>query len=287
MLGPAQTGKHEADHRQIDHDFPGVSLTLVIAVEAAIAPEPAEGTFHDPASRKHLEPVAVGALHDLDRATPQSLGPLDQGARVAAVGPDVFDAPARRLGKERGEQLPGSIAILNVGGQERHEEHEADRVDQEMALATIDLLAGVVAPLVAGLGALDTLAVEDGRTGMSVATFDQAHVFPQVGVNLRPQPVALPYAEVVVDRPPRGEVGRQVAPLARRLDQIEDRVEELAEQVLARTSLLGRLGETIVDEVPFGVAEIRCVSHPKFVKGCGTRYKLSLKESEVTFQTGS
>jgi len=82
-------------------------------------------------------------------------------------------------------------------------------------------------------------------------------------------------------------VSRQVAPLARRLDQIEDRVEELAEDVLARTPLLAGLGEAIVDEIPFGVGEVRGVSHPQFVKGCGTTYKLSLQENEVTFQTGS
>ena len=155
MLGPAETGKHEADHYQIDHDFTGVSLTLVIAVESAVAAEPAEGALHDPTSRKHLEPVEVGAFHDFDHAAPEFPGAVDQGPGLAAVGPEVADAPARRAGKERGEQLPGPIAILDVRGQDHHEEDEAKGVHQEMALAPIDLLAGVVAPLVAGLGALD------------------------------------------------------------------------------------------------------------------------------------
>jgi hypothetical protein len=112
-------------------------------------------------------------------------------------------------------------------------------------------------------------------------------VFPQVRVNLHPQAVALPQAEVVVNGAPLGEVSRQVTPLVRRLDQIEDRVEELAEDVLARTPLLAGLGEAIVDEIPFGVSEVRSVSHSKFVKGCGTTCKSSLQENEVTFQTGS
>ena len=73
MLWPAQSGKHEADHRQIDHRFTSMSLTFIVAIEPAVAAEPAEGALHDPASRKHRELVEIGAFYNLNSATPEFL----------------------------------------------------------------------------------------------------------------------------------------------------------------------------------------------------------------------
>jgi len=110
MLGLGETGQHEADHCQIDHRFPGVSLTFVVAVEPAIASQPAKGALDDPASGKHLEAVAVGALDDGHEATPGFSGPVDQRSGIAAVGPDEWDTAPRRAGEERAESLM-SLAV--------------------------------------------------------------------------------------------------------------------------------------------------------------------------------
>src|ERR1035441_7748370 len=88
----AETFEHKANHSQIDHGFAGFGLSFVVAIESAVASEPTEGAFHHPAARQHLEGVKVGALDDLDGAAPQSPGPFQQCSRVAAVGPDMFDA---------------------------------------------------------------------------------------------------------------------------------------------------------------------------------------------------
>src|SRR5437667_12712400 len=105
MVGPAQAGKHEADHRQIDHRFTCMSLTFVVAIEPAVAAEPTERTLHDPASRKYLELVEVGAFYDLNCTTPEFPGVFQQGPGITAVGPDVFDLSARRFREECCEQL--------------------------------------------------------------------------------------------------------------------------------------------------------------------------------------
>src|SRR5512140_3790444 len=103
-------------------------------------------------------------------------------------------------------------------------------------------------------------------------------MFSQMGVNLVPQAIALPESEVVIDSAPRSEVLGQIPPLAASPDQIEDCVEQLPERMLAASALLAGLGETIIDELPFGVGKIRCVSHRKRIAGYSTMYKLTLTQ---------
>jgi hypothetical protein len=112
-------------------------------------------------------------------------------------------------------------------------------------------------------------------------------MFSQMGVNLVPQAIALPAAEVVIDAAPRSEVFGQIPPLAAGLDRIENRVEQLPERLLATSALLAGLGETIVNELPFGVGKIRCVSHRERIADRSTRYKLTLTYGWLHFQTCS
>ena len=54
---PSQAGQHEANHCQVDHGFARLSLAFVIAIERAVAAEPAGGARDRPAARQHLEGV--------------------------------------------------------------------------------------------------------------------------------------------------------------------------------------------------------------------------------------
>ena len=273
----SETSQHEANHRQINDGFAGQGLAFVVPSESAGTPEPTERSLHYPAPWQHLEGMQVATLHDFDGATPQFACQPQQGAGIATVGPDMFDSAASLLTEEGRQQLLGAIAILDIGGQYSDQEQQAKGVDQDMSLASINLFSGVVAPLVAAFGALDTLAVDDGRTGLGLASFDHTHLLPQMGVNRHPQTGALPEPEIVVSGAPGSKVLWHIAPLTASLDDIEDCVEQLAEGVLAWPALLVGLGETIVDELPFAVSQIRCISHRKRITDCGTRYKLTLK----------
>ena len=275
----SKTGQHEAKHSQVDHGFAGVGFPFVVAAESAVTSQPTEGTLYDPSSRQYLEGMQVGTFDDLDRATAGSPSPVEQHTRIATVGPDLLDSIACPLAQRQKQELFGRIPVLNIGGQHHDRDYQTDGVDQNMTLAPVDLFAGVVTPLLADLGALDALAVDDTSTGVAVSPFDQAHRFPQVVVNRRPQTIAFPKSEVVISRAPRCKVSRQVAPLATGFDDVEDGVEQLSIRVFARSASVGGLGETIIDELPFGVGKIRCVSHRKRITCCGTRYKLTLKKS--------
>src|SRR5512139_1752036 len=150
---PSNTGEHEAKQSQIDHGFGGVGFSFVVATESAVASQPAEGTLYDPASRQHLEGMQVGTFDDLDRATASPPSPVEQPARIATIGPHMLDSMACPLAQRPQQELFGRIPILNIGGQDHHRDNQSDGIDQDMALAPVDLFAGVVAALLADFGA--------------------------------------------------------------------------------------------------------------------------------------
>jgi len=54
-----------------------------------------------------------------------------------------------------------AVAILDVGLVNDRRERQAGGVSEQVALASLELLAGVIATRAAGLGGLDRLAVDD------------------------------------------------------------------------------------------------------------------------------
>ena len=158
-----EPSEHEPNHGQVNHRFAGVSLPLVVASEPAVTAKPTKGALYNPASGHHFEDVKVGSFHDLNGAMPHSSAPIQQGPRVASVGPDMFDASASLLAEESRQQLFGAVAVLDVGRQDHDHQQQPDCVDQNVAFASVDFLARIVAALVAALTALDALAVYDAR----------------------------------------------------------------------------------------------------------------------------
>jgi hypothetical protein len=175
----------------------------------------------------------------------------------------VFDPSPSRLIEVRPQQLLGPVSVLNVRRQYQGEQDEPHRIHQKVALAPVDLLAGIVASLVAALRAPDALTVEDSSTGMALSPCDHPQMLSQMSVDCCQESYAFPQAKVVIDRPPRRKAFRQIAPLASGLGQVEDRIEQFPIAVLPGTSSPERLGKAVVDESPFGVGEIASVSHPQ------------------------
>jgi len=124
-------------------------------------------------------------------------------------------------------------------------------------LASIDFLAGIEISLVAALGAFDTLAVNNAGTGVAFAPSDQSHMFSQVRMNLNPQSTFLPEPEVMINRVPRSKVLRHIAPLAASFDDVKDGGEQCAERMFAGSPLLLGFWKTILDQLPFGLGQIR------------------------------
>ena len=62
---------------------------------------------------------------------------------IARIGEDTLDEGEGAA--RRAEQFAGTVTILHIGGMNADAQQEAERIDEDMALATRDLLARIEA----------------------------------------------------------------------------------------------------------------------------------------------
>ena len=88
--------------------------------------------------------MRFGAFDDLDGPSAGVGGRLCRdGSLIAGVGEDAFD---ERKGSARlSQHVAQAVAILDVGGMDDDAQQEAERIDEDVPLATCDLLARIIA----------------------------------------------------------------------------------------------------------------------------------------------
>jgi hypothetical protein len=133
-------------------------------------------------------------------------------------------------------------------------DHQSLRVHQDVALSALHLLGSVVTTLVpTHSGGLDRLAIHYGRAGLRVSVEADSHTLAQGGMHPLPGAVQTPGAEVVVDGLPRREVVWQQSPGAAALQDVEDGVEDLAQDIYPRTATGFGNGKVGLQATPFGI----------------------------------
>lgn len=86
--------------------------------------------------------MGVAALDNLQApAASCGHGLLHLRSLIAGIGKDALDEG--KQSPRPAEQFDGTVAILDVGGMDRHAQQQAERVDQDVALAPRDLLARI------------------------------------------------------------------------------------------------------------------------------------------------
>ena len=136
--------EHELDHCDTYHGFASVGEILVVFAEASVAAQPTERSFHDPAMGEDMESLQViGSANDLEDPATDVGNPSDQLAGIPAIGPDQLDSREKR--PYFLQQQLGPVAILDVGRMHHHPEQQPYGIYEDMPLAAVDLLAGVVA----------------------------------------------------------------------------------------------------------------------------------------------
>jgi len=106
---------------------------------------------------------------------------------------------------------------------------------------------------------LDTLTIQDGRTGVRMTASGLSHLSPQAVVNPLPGPVQTPVAEVGVDGWPGWQIMRQQAPLTARAQDIEDGIDNLPTPVISRTPSAFDGRNQWFDDLPFDISQVRWV----------------------------
>ena len=123
----------------------GARERLEVLGQTTTAPQPAERAFHNPAFLEHHKALGgIGALHDLQSGPRR---PAHRLRRFLALVGAIRNHPLQK-GKEP-PHLPqnteAAVTILHIGGQNGAAEHQAERVNDGVALAPFDLLGCIVA----------------------------------------------------------------------------------------------------------------------------------------------
>ena len=143
MTWPCQTSEHDADHGQPDEGGDGAGVSLEIARQAAIAADPGQGSFDDPALGQDDEFVQFVALDDLDHPMAGAgSGSCDAWSLIAGIGEDPLDE-GEKAARAPIENQPRPVAVLNIAGMDDDVQQKAKRIDEDVALAPGDLLARI------------------------------------------------------------------------------------------------------------------------------------------------
>jgi hypothetical protein len=87
----------------------------------------------------------VGPPDDFDHQVGHDVGDRIEEDR-SAVGAVREQLPQeRKLSEQRGQQQDATVAVLNVGSRHQHVQHQAECINQDVALLALDQLAGIEA----------------------------------------------------------------------------------------------------------------------------------------------
>ena len=128
----------------MDHGFRRSGTQFVIFRQAPRPVQPRKRPFHHPSLRQNHEAVQLVPFHDPPPPAEHLFRPLDQLAGVAAIGDHGLNRA--RLAEQPQQHRPRRHPVLQAGRMHHHRQQIALRVNRDVALATLDLLARVVAP---------------------------------------------------------------------------------------------------------------------------------------------
>lgn len=196
--------------------------------------------------------AVAGVTDDFDaHARVRGLDRLRALTAVRGIGVELLEAG--RLGSRLRDHVSRGIPILDAGRRDGDGQQQPQGVDDEMAFASLDLLAGVKAGHAALRGAACALRVDDGRRRLRVATHASAPLPTQSVVHRFEGAGRRPAAEGLVHPAPGRKALGQQAPGAARTDHVAARIEHALARVLGRRAAPALTLEQIRHQRPFGL----------------------------------
>ena len=235
--------------------------------------EPSKGAFDDPATGKNGKASLVVRTQDECKAKATMVGdPVEQArSSVTAIDPNFaqFLADAGQAAKEE----LCAFAVLEAGFRHHHRKEQTQGINEQVTLATCNILSFVVAPLAWHCCALDTLTVQTTRRGVFMAPRLLSHFRPQRVMNALPGAIIAPAPKVMVDALPVWIFLGQHPPLDATYHDVQDGVDDHAHIQAAWSSTRFGRWDQWLDNIPLAVAQVGwidlCVhthtlSHPLF-----------------------
>src|SRR5215210_2815733 len=140
---------------------------------------------------------------------------------------------ARELAVSSLEQQRHGRSVLNIGGVHLGPQHQPSSVNQNVALATVHALGAIVPAHAADAGGPDRLAVDDGGTWLGLTTDDDAQLVTENAVQALPRAIQTPQTEIVIGGLPWRKFVWEEPPRTATPNNVEDRVQDLANRVQA------------------------------------------------------
>ena len=202
----------------------------------------------------------IGVLDDFEAPLSEAAkGVAELLAGITTIGEQV--AQPRELGDDACEHKRRAVAILDIGGVDHRMDQIALGVGEDMALASLGLLARVIAPWPATFRGFDALTVDHPGAGRSLTANRFASNHQQVVVERLPQPVVAPRVEPAPHGRDRRETGRQHPPRQTAAHQLEDRLDNAPHRPLARATDKERSWEERLKHRPLSIGQITWQSH--------------------------
>ena len=165
--------------------------------EPPVAVQPCQRPLDDPAPGQHLEAFRrIGPLDDRDGPfTKAAQGVLELVSGVASIGEDM--AQPREAPDDFSQHQRRAVAVLNVGSVDHGMNEITLGVGKDMALASLHLLARVIATRPAAFRGFHALAVDHAGARRSLPAVRRACNHQQSVIDRQPQPVVAPKVEPV------------------------------------------------------------------------------------------
>jgi hypothetical protein len=137
--------KHKIDHCHIDHRLTAMYQRFIIFAESTVFSEPTKCPLHDPAFGYNLKIMKVTPFNNLNDPIELLLCPPHKETTITTIRPNQFQTRTT-VAKPDQHQLAARM-ILNICCMNDQSNNQAKRIDQDMALTTLYLLARVVATM--------------------------------------------------------------------------------------------------------------------------------------------
>ena len=235
-------------HTRLCQPSPGGRVgdrAIVMHDHASLALQPGVSALDDPAlgqddeaarfgEQRHLRviPFAKGAgpAHDLDGDVVVVLKTLRALAGIGGVRVEHFDGVVLCAGLC--DDVGRAVTVLHAGCGHGDGQQQPKRVDDQMTLASLDFLAGVVARRAALRRDARGLRVDDGGSGLGVALDALPPLLAQALLQDLELALSGPSAEALVNRQPGREGLGQHRPRAARSQHIAAGVDHRSGVVL-------------------------------------------------------
>ena len=252
---------HNIDHSKMDHRLGRFWMELIVLAHSTKSSQPGESPLNNPTARQELETLdVVGSFHNLQDPTALAPDPPHQLACVAPVGPhqlQPWEVVPYLL-----EDYPRPVPILDTRRMNDHCQDQPHGIHQDVTLVPHDLLSSIASINPPLFVYLRRLTVDARCTWLLVLTCCSVHPSTKGVVNPLKSSVTGPCSKVIGDCPHRWKVMGQESPGASRSQQVEDRIEHLADVCGAWPAAELPCGRERLDNLPFFVCKIALVPLP-------------------------